>query len=109
MMTMAMTHLIHLPPKIVCNQNPNRIKPIRINKAIGSSKVCKVKDFGGLDLDQNLRSYGQFSIPVKEESKEEKEKQNYYYYVNLGCAIRTLREDFPQLFHRELSFHIYRF
>ncbi|KAL5989186.1 hypothetical protein ACLOJK_010076 [Asimina triloba] len=30
------------------------------------------------------------------------------YYVNLGYAIRTLREEFPQLFYRELSFDIYR-
>ncbi|KAH1079503.1 hypothetical protein GYH30_054182 [Glycine max] len=30
------------------------------------------------------------------------------YYVNLGYSIRSLREDFPALFYRELSFDIYR-
>ena len=54
--------------------------------------------------------YGQFSAPVKrgsKPSKEEEEKQNYY--VNMGYAIRTLREEFPGLFYRELNFDIYRF
>ncbi|CAL0311315.1 unnamed protein product [Lupinus luteus] len=119
---MAMTLFTHspefsIPPKIVHNckihQNPNLRKvqsfePFRNNKAIRSSKVvsCKLKDFGVLGLDQNLRLYGQFSVPVKEESREEKEKHNYY--VNMGYAIRTLREDFPQLFCREPRFDIYR-
>ncbi|XP_024958731.1 uncharacterized protein LOC112499651 isoform X2 [Cynara cardunculus var. scolymus] len=39
-------------------------------------------------------------------SKEDEEKQNYY--VNTGNAIRTLREEFPELFYRDLSFDIYR-
>ncbi|XP_058096101.1 uncharacterized protein LOC131241320 [Magnolia sinica] len=34
------------------------------------------------------------------------DKQNYY--MNTGYAIRTLREEFPELFYRELSFDIYR-
>ncbi|KAM0030682.1 putative NTF2-like domain superfamily protein [Helianthus debilis subsp. tardiflorus] len=42
--------------------------------------------------------------PTVEE--EEEKKQNYY--VNTGSAIRTLREDLPDLFHRDLTFHIYR-
>ncbi|OIW21688.1 hypothetical protein TanjilG_08091 [Lupinus angustifolius] len=107
-----------ISPKIVQNckihQNPswNKVqsfKPFRDDKGTGWSKVvasCKLKDFGALDLNQNLSLYGQFSIPLKEESKEEKEKQNYY--VNMGYAIRTLREDFPQIFCREPRFDIYR-
>ncbi|CAI9768867.1 unnamed protein product [Fraxinus pennsylvanica] len=60
--------------------------------------------------------YGKFSAPVKPTGTalfsakkvmdEEERKQNYY--VNTGYAIRTLREEFPELFHRELSFDIYR-
>ncbi|CAL0308836.1 unnamed protein product [Lupinus luteus] len=107
-----------ISPKILHNcknhQNPSwskvqSFKRFRDDKGIGWSKVvvsCKLNDFGALDLNQNLRLYGQFSISVKEESKEEKEKQNYY--VNMGYAIRTLREDFPQIFCREPRFDIYR-
>ncbi|MBA0736221.1 hypothetical protein Gogos_009792 [Gossypium gossypioides] len=70
-----------------------------------------VKDVGSTvsGLSQNLRLYVQFSAPVKrgsKSSKEEEEKQDYY--VNMGYAIRTLREEFPDIFYRELSFDIYR-
>ncbi|KAB2068532.1 hypothetical protein ES319_A08G037300v1 [Gossypium barbadense] len=70
-----------------------------------------VKDAGSTVscLSQNLRLYVQFSAPVKrgsKPSKEEEEKQDYY--VNMGYAIRTLREEFPDIFYRELSFDIYR-
>ncbi|KAB2068546.1 hypothetical protein ERO13_A08G033400v2 [Gossypium hirsutum] len=70
-----------------------------------------VKDAGSTvsGLSQNLRLYVQFSAPVKrgsKPSKEEEEKQDYY--VNMGYAIRTLREELPDIFYRELSFDIYR-
>lgn len=62
------------------------------------------------ERNQNVKLYGQFSAPMKQgskPSKEEEEKRDYY--VNMGYAIRTLREEFPGLFYRELSFDIYRF
>ena len=63
------------------------------------------------DLELIMRLYGQFSVPMKQgpskQSKEDKEKQ--IYYVNIGYAIQTLREEFPDLFYRELIFDIYRF
>ncbi|KAL8136388.1 hypothetical protein V2J09_002389 [Rumex salicifolius] len=54
--------------------------------------------------------FGQFSAPVKpsnpKHNKEDEERQKYY--VNMGYAIRTIREDFPALFYRELCFDIFR-
>ncbi|TYH21633.1 hypothetical protein ES288_A04G060700v1 [Gossypium darwinii] len=61
-------------------------------------------------LRQKLSLYVQFSALVKRGSKpdkEEEEKQDYY--VNMGYAIWTLREEFPDIFYRELIFYIYRF
>lgn len=111
-----MALLIHsqeFVPKIVQNHNPNpkprklhNFEPFPKGKAIGLKVSCKVKDSGVLGLDQNSSRYDQFSAAVKRGSKEEEEKQKYY--VNLGYAIRSLREDFPALFHREPSFEIYR-
>lgn len=68
------------------------------------------------DRDQSLRLGVQFSAPVKRESssstkqreEEEEEEEKQKYYVNTGYAIRTLREEFPGLFDRELSLDIYR-
>ncbi|KAG5100864.1 hypothetical protein JHK82_045916 [Glycine max] len=117
-----MALLIHslemsVAPQIAQNPNPklsklHSFKPYPKGKAIGSTRgvriSCKVKDC--VVLDENVNSYGQFSVPVKQGSKqskeEEEEKQNYY--VNVGYAIRTLREEFPDLFYKELSFDIYR-
>ncbi|KAF3439935.1 hypothetical protein FNV43_RR18213 [Rhamnella rubrinervis] len=108
--------------RVFCNPNPNpipkKLKSIKIwtNEKVGSnarvrvfctSKDCQVMVPAG--CDQNVNLYGQFSAPVKHGSKpnkEEEEKQDYY--VNMGYAIRTLREEFPELFYRELSFDIYR-
>ncbi|CDP08741.1 unnamed protein product [Coffea canephora] len=70
-----------------------------------------------LNLGRNVRllcGVGHFSAPVKQAvtvpspkpSKEEEEKRNYY--LNTGYAIRTLREEFPALFYKELTFDIYR-
>ncbi|XP_020213959.1 uncharacterized protein LOC109798113 [Cajanus cajan] len=113
-----MALLIHSPevsvaPQIAHNPNPNlpklhSFRPHTKAKAIGPKRgvriSCKVKDFAVVN------PYGQFSVPVKRGSKqskeEEEEKQNYY--VNVGYAIRSLREEFPDLFYRELSFDIYR-
>lgn len=47
------------------------------------------------------------SLPPKKSKEEEEENQDYY--VNTGYAIRTLREEFPELFYKELTFNIYRF
>ncbi|XVF73102.1 hypothetical protein PTKIN_Ptkin12aG0174300 [Pterospermum kingtungense] len=107
--------------KIFSNPNPSPkfLKTLVISKN-GNHKIwSKAKLRYGLEdtdagvsvLGQSLRLYGQFSAPVKrggskQNKEEEEEKQNYY--VNVGYAIRTLREEFPDLFYRELSFDIYR-
>lgn len=41
--------------------------------------------------------------------KEEKQAERDNYYVNTGYAIRTLREELPNLFYRRLNFDIYRY
>ncbi|KDP28545.1 hypothetical protein JCGZ_14316 [Jatropha curcas] len=121
-----MALLIHPPDisavKILFNPNPNlkiikSLSVFRNDERIGfraravsggriGVKGCEVRVS---QLNQSMNLYGQFSVPVKQEpkqSQEEEEKQNYY--VNMGYAIRTLREGFPELFLKELSFDIYR-
>lgn len=70
------------------------------------NRYCDVK----ISDVYNLEFSSHFSAPVKEkqqnDNKDDEEKQNYY--VNSGYAIRTLREEFPQIFYKELNFDIYR-
>ncbi|XWS35845.1 hypothetical protein CRYUN_Cryun20dG0031100 [Craigia yunnanensis] len=107
------------PAKIFSNPNPSLkfLKSLAISKNDDEKIWSRAKVRVGVNdigttvsgLNQSMRLYGQFSASVKKgskPSKEEEEKQNYY--VNMGYAIRTLREEFPDLFYRELSFDIYR-
>jgi hypothetical protein len=95
-------------PKFFCNPSPRNPKSfiiLRNNGKAGSRGRVRVSG-----MDQGVSLYGQFSAPVKrgsKPSKEEEEKQNYY--VNVGYAIRALREEFPEVFYRELSYDIYRY
>ncbi|KAL5572025.1 hypothetical protein UlMin_021622 [Ulmus minor] len=105
--------------RVFCNPNPipipRKLKGIQVltcDKKVGcnarvSSRVedCEV---GVSEGDRNARLYGQFSAPVKQGSKPSKEEDKQDYYLNMGYAIRTLREEFPELFYRELNFDIYR-
>ncbi|XP_060964280.1 uncharacterized protein LOC115705882 isoform X2 [Cannabis sativa] len=97
------------------NPIPTKFKGSKIlttsKRFVSRITVCaKVREFEVRvsERNQNVSLYGQFSAPVKQgskPSKEEEEKQKYY--VNMGYAIRTIREEFPELFYRELSFDIY--
>lgn len=74
-------------------------------------KVLKLR---GDDYADNMSwLYGQVKLsetaPFSSSKAKEEEKKKREYYVNTGYAIRTLREEFPELFHRELTFDIYRF
>ncbi|KAK4418582.1 hypothetical protein Salat_2271000 [Sesamum alatum] len=53
-----------------------------------------------------VKQSGPAPFPPSKTEDDEGKKQDCY--VNTGYAIRTLREEFPELFYRELSFDIYR-
>lgn len=46
------------------------------------------------------------SMPPPTQEQEDSDKHNYY--VNIGYAIRTLREELPTMFYKELTYDIYR-
>ncbi|CAM8945299.1 unnamed protein product [Rhodiola kirilowii] len=76
------------------------------------SPQASVKDYDlRVSEDDWVVQYSQLSAQVKEDSdvkrsKEDEDRQNYY--VNTGYAIRSLREEIPELFYREINFSIYR-
>ncbi|XP_050237261.1 uncharacterized protein LOC126686974 [Mercurialis annua] len=92
------------------NLNPKVIKSLTVlrnDERIGF-RVRARADFRSsvVRVSQVNQLYGHFSAAVEQESKEEAEKQDYY--VNMGYAIRTVREEFPDIFYKEPSFDIYR-
>ncbi|CAN4108344.1 unnamed protein product [Withania somnifera] len=78
------------------------------------SNVKDLEELPALNSGNNLGFYEQFSAHVQTnttsstEVKEEDEEEKRNYYLNTGYAIRTIREEFPSLFYRELSFDVYR-
>lgn len=99
---------------LMSNSNPVSVRTLSSSKSSKRVRVrilSRIKDLDPTTLSNsvhNVRLYGQFSASSLRQSKEdEEEKQNFY--VNMGDAIRTIREEFPDLFYRELSFDIYRF
>lgn len=40
---------------------------------------------------------------------DDNNNQKNNFYVNLGLAVRTLREDMPLLFTKDLNYNIYRY
>eukprot|EP00879_Flechtneria_rotunda_P000506 GHRR01000610.1.p1 GENE.GHRR01000610.1~~GHRR01000610.1.p1 ORF type:complete len:344 (+),score=81.40 GHRR01000610.1:198-1229(+) len=57
-----------------------------------------------------LWPHGVFLVSVDDKPPKATKNQEKCpdYYANVGDAIRTLREDIPQLFERELNYDIYR-
>jgi hypothetical protein len=49
------------------------------------------------------------SPPVAGRRGDEDDEVRQRYYLNMGYAIRTLREELPDVLYKEPSFDIYRF
>nr|CAB3471652.1 unnamed protein product [Digitaria exilis] len=45
--------------------------------------------------------------PAAARQREEDEEERQRYYLNMGYAIRTLREELPDVLYKEPSFDIY--
>ncbi|CAN8286145.1 unnamed protein product [Cochlearia groenlandica] len=98
--------------RIFSDSNPNLIKAFTRRKVSVSAVNAKAKSGAKY---QRSRLYGKFSAPVKEDreissddKEEEEEEDKQSYYVNMGHAVRSIREEFPFLFHKEPNFDIYR-
>ncbi|KAK9757879.1 hypothetical protein RND81_01G192600 [Saponaria officinalis] len=58
--------------------------------------------------EPNAKIHSQFSAPSSATASKKDDQDKREYYLNLGYAIRSLREEFPELFYREPRFDIYR-
>ncbi|RAL46273.1 unnamed protein product [Cuscuta campestris] len=62
----------------------------------------------GSRLGDNMGLREQFSAQPSATKMSKEEEQRRDFYLNTGYAIQTLREEFPILFLREITFDIYR-
>lgn len=111
-----------LPPRISSYLNPRNSQKLAVSRCgkWGArvrvySYVKELEESPLLNSENNLGFYAQFSAPVQTsttsstEVNEEEEEEKRNYYLNTGYAIRTIREEFPFLFYKELTFDVYRF
>lgn len=49
---------------------------------------------------------GSARTPGAQDNKQQDQRNEFY--VNLGLAVRTLREDLPSIFTKDLNYDIYR-
>ncbi|GAB2217394.1 hypothetical protein Droror1_Dr00000575 [Drosera rotundifolia] len=110
---------ISYPTYPFTNPNPN-VPKSRFRVSVAKTRDCVIEDeirvenfirydrfSGNLKLSGSLSATEMPTTATANRSKEDEERENYY--VNMGYAIRCLREEFPELFQKEPSFDIYRF
>lgn len=69
--------------------------------------ACNSDDMVDFGLSHNHGSNAAVqSTPPPRQKGDESEKKDFF--VNLGYAIRTLREELPTMFYKELTYDIYR-
>lgn len=95
----------------IFSDSSTNVNPAFMRRKVTVSAI-DARDLSGVK-NQKSRLYGKFSAPVKEDCKvsrdEEEEEDKQSYYVNMGHAVRSIREEFPSLFYKEPNFDIYRF
>ncbi|KAL9228892.1 hypothetical protein vseg_004422 [Gypsophila vaccaria] len=88
-------------PKFSPNFTPNS------NSNSNSEAKFKIR-VSASGAQSNSAIHAQFSAPSSATASKKDDQDKRDYYLNLGYAIRSLREEFPELFYREPRFDIYR-
>ncbi|CBI24161.3 hypothetical protein VitviT2T_030744 [Vitis vinifera] len=108
--------LPNLSPSLLISSSskskPNSIptKPINFNLSSSSSSSSTSTTLTNLqsstlqDAQVNLQTAGAHD----NQQQNQQQQQRDDFYVNLGLAVRTLREDLPLLFSKDLNYDIYR-
>lgn len=78
---------------IISKHNSVSLYPPALSSAVTSLQIPTLQD-------------AQVKTPPGAQDNKQHEKDDFY--VNLGLAVRTLREDLPLLFTRDLNYDIYR-
>lgn len=86
-------------PSFFPNSNPNSHSHF-----LPPLSLTSTASFTSLQSPPPLQDVAQVNTPPGEEDKHQKDD----FYVNLGLAVRTLREDLPLLFTNDLNYDIYR-
>lgn len=97
------------PPPLSLLSHPTKCSQHALPKS--QNFPCSPSPLTKLELPPLRDSAQDKPAPVqdKQGSAQDKEKRKKdEFYLNVGIAVRTLREDIPALFHKDLNYDIYR-
>lgn len=82
-----------------------RVNLARLERSFSSSRHGHGGRSGSMDhMDTNLFGPGAFLVTLEDKPQRTKNQEKTGdYFANLGDAIRTLRDDIPSLFERDLN------
>ncbi|XP_050233897.1 uncharacterized protein LOC126682304 [Mercurialis annua] len=97
--------LPNLSPSLLLTSKSPREKPIACQTQTFASQNCTYK-YGSTATTDTKPTTNNTSLSASPSSQDNHHKDEFY--VNLGLAVRTLREDLPLLFIKDLNYDIYR-
>ncbi|XP_051128648.1 uncharacterized protein LOC127249741 [Andrographis paniculata] len=91
-----------LHPKDYSNNRPSSSIPLLLLPLSSSSTAAATT------TTTTIRSAAQVTTPPPTHQHHQDDDQRNQFYLNLGLAVRTLRQDLPLLFTKDLNYNIYR-
>ncbi|CAI8606968.1 unnamed protein product [Vicia faba] len=91
-------------------QSKSRIRDKPFHQTLSSSKPisqCSLFFPSSLSLQTSTAQVAQVNTPLATQDKQNQHQKDDFY-LNLGLAVRTLREDMPLIFVKDLNYDIYR-
>lgn len=101
-----MAFVLHnLPPSLLPNNSKSKEKPS--HQILSPPKPSSLSPISSaLSSSSPLTALQNSTLQVAHVDTEKHHKDDFF--LNLGLAVRTLREDLPLLFVKDLNYDIYR-
>lgn len=87
-----------LPP---AKPNSPSLSSLSLSSSVTSLRTPSVEKSGAQDNSPK-------DAQDKKQQQQQQQNNRDEFYVNLGLAVRTLREDLPLIFTKDLNYDIYR-
>lgn len=91
-------------------QSKSRFKHKPFHQSLSSSKPisqCSLFFTSSSSVESFTAQVAQVNSPLATQDKQNQHQKDEFY-LNLGVAVRTLREDMPLIFVKDLNYDIYR-
>lgn len=99
--------LSNLQPSLLA-QSKSKDKPFHQTFSLPKPTSHFPISFTSSSSSSSTAQVAEVNIPQGTQYKQQHQEPKDEFYVNLGLAVRTLREDMPMIFIKDLNYDIYR-